>query len=304
MNYLLKHLAENFEQPINEFGPMAGSNNREYKDNELVDRVAEIESIIWRGKNNDLRNEWDNYSDPLLGDGDEDDPEYGMWSSLDDGELRDAIEYGEELLRKYELDEMSSTGAGEAYNTPNAFAAPGKKKKRKSLQTYKELDEGIIQDTVEKLKAAPAGTIITGGGFKWIKSKNGSFSTDDNKLGQATAVARQVSEFDDFQMITPDDEIIEHFYKKIEAQIESLNELTYNDYRADESMTSKSKINTGIKEISKQLYEMDKSLNRISKLKTEIGADQSVFLKSTMTKFSKISERLLRLSNKIREVSK
>jgi hypothetical protein len=49
---------------------------------------------------------------------------------------------------------------------------------------------------------------------------------------------------------------------------------------------------------------MEQTLNQISKLKTEINGDQRIFYKSTFSKFGKISERILRLGNKIRELSK
>jgi hypothetical protein len=86
--------------------------------------------------------------------------------------------------------------------------------------------------------------------------------------------------------------------------LQRIHEISYKDFKSNPDMTSKQKINAGIKEIAKQLHEMDRSLGRVIKLKTEIGADQSIFLKSTIRKFAKINERLLKLSNKLREFSK
>lgn len=86
--------------------------------------------------------------------------------------------------------------------------------------------------------------------------------------------------------------------------LQRIHEISYKDFKSNPDMTSKQKINVGIKEIAKQLHEMDRSLSRVIKLKTEIGADQSIFLKSTIRKFAKINERLLKLSNKLREFSK
>ena len=89
-----------------------------------------------------------------------------------------------------------------------------------------------------------------------------------------------------------------------ESYMKQIHEISYRDYKSDDTMSSKQKINNSIKEISKQLFEMQRTLARVTKLKTEIGADQSVFLKSTLGKFNKISERLLKLGNKVRELSK
>lgn len=83
-----------------------------------------------------------------------------------------------------------------------------------------------------------------------------------------------------------------------------INEISYNEFKKDNSSSYKQKINKGISEISAKLHEMEQTLRRVHKLKTEINADQSIFFKSTFTRFSKISEKLLKLSNQIRELSK
>lgn len=98
--------------------------------------------------------------------------------------------------------------------------------------------------------------------------------------------------------------IVENLLKSINAKINTLNEISYKDFKNDNTSTFKQKINTGIKEVSKQLYEIETTVNRLTKLKTEIGADQQIFLKQTFQRFNKISERLLRLENKIREIGK
>jgi len=83
-----------------------------------------------------------------------------------------------------------------------------------------------------------------------------------------------------------------------------INEISYNEFKNDTSSNFKQKINKSISEISSKLYEMERTLKRVHKLKTEMQADQSVFFKSTFSRFSKISERLLKLGNQIRELSK
>ncbi len=95
------------------------------------------------------------------------------------------------------------------------------------------------------------------------------------------------------------------YYEQILATLQNvINEISYNDFKGDESASHKQKINNSIKEISTQLYKMEQMLNQVSKLKTEINGDQRIFYKSTFSKFGKISERILRLGNKIRELSK
>jgi hypothetical protein len=85
---------------------------------------------------------------------------------------------------------------------------------------------------------------------------------------------------------------------------QKLNEISYNEFKSDNSLNYKQKINNCIMEVSKQLKELDTTISRVQRLKTEIGADQTVFLKNSMTKLHKMSETLIKLQNKIREISK
>lgn len=79
-------------------------------------------------------------------------------------------------------------------------------------------------------------------------------------------------------------------------------EINYNDYRNDNSKSNRQKINTNIKNINSMLREVEQLINHAGRLKTESGADQSVFWKGTSTQFLKIKERLNRLSSKILEI--
>lgn len=81
-------------------------------------------------------------------------------------------------------------------------------------------------------------------------------------------------------------------------------EVTYNDFKNDDSMTNKQKINSSLKEISNQMYNIERTLKRISKLKTEMGADSGVFFTNTLRNFNKMSQRILKIGNYIRELNK
>lgn len=103
-----------------------------------------------------------------------------------------------------------------------------------------------------------------------------------------------------------------NFYKKmgesisrIDSQVNTkkLQELNYNDFKSDSSNTERQKINLNIKEINRQLHEVERMINHASKLKMESGADNSVFWKGTLGRFQKINEKLLRISGKIREMN-
>lgn len=102
------------------------------------------------------------------------------------------------------------------------------------------------------------------------------------------------------------------FYKKMAESIDRIDrqvnkkivsELNYNDYKSDQSNTERQKINLNIKEINRQLMEVERMITHAYKLKTESGADNGVFWKGTLGRFQKINEKLLRISGKIREMN-
>lgn len=95
--------------------------------------------------------------------------------------------------------------------------------------------------------------------------------------------------------------IEEKLYKDI---TKTLHELKYSEYRDDNSVNQKQKINKTISEINNKLKEVEQMINHAQKLKLETGSDQKIFWKSTLGKFSNIDERLLKLSTKIREFNK
>lgn len=82
-----------------------------------------------------------------------------------------------------------------------------------------------------------------------------------------------------------------------------LNEVRYKDFKEDSSLSTKQKINTSISEINKKLREVEVMIGHASKLKGETNSDQSIFWRSTTSKFQRIGERLLKVANKIREIN-
>ena len=102
----------------------------------------------------------------------------------------------------------------------------------------------------------------------------------------------------------PNTEPFEEAFLKINEALDSLNEISYKDFKMDDSQSTKGKLNNQIVEINRALIHCEKLINHASKLKTEIGADQTIFFKDTFRKFTKIGERMNRLQNKIREFSK
>jgi len=95
----------------------------------------------------------------------------------------------------------------------------------------------------------------------------------------------------------------DRFFKQIDDIYRRVNEANYNDFKKDDTRNERTKINEHILLINKRLREVEQMINHASRLKLESGANQTVFWKGTLRNFTKINERLIRLSNKIREMS-
>ena len=109
---------------------------------------------------------------------------------------------------------------------------------------------------------------------------------------------------DEDESTGPQSTHFEETFNKINVKIGKLDEANYKDFRNDESLTAKQKLNNCILEINKGLAASEKLIGHAIKLKTEVGADQTIFFKETFRKFTKIGERMNRLQSKIREFSK
>jgi len=88
----------------------------------------------------------------------------------------------------------------------------------------------------------------------------------------------------------------ESTYKKV------MSELNYHDYKKDETMSAKQKVNTSIKEVNRKLYEIERIIHQNNKLKTEMGVTSESYWKSTRAKFGKISERMTRIGHAMRNL--
>ena len=80
---------------------------------------------------------------------------------------------------------------------------------------------------------------------------------------------------------------------------ESVNEGRYHDYRNDDTMTPKQKIGRSMMEVRDTLRNLENIVGMNIRLKNEIGVDSTSYWKRTHTAMKKISERLVKLANKV-----
>jgi len=80
--------------------------------------------------------------------------------------------------------------------------------------------------------------------------------------------------------------------------------VSYRAYKKDETASPSQKVNQSIKEVNSMLAEMEKIVSNNLRLKQEAGVHSSQFWKSTSQRFAKINERMTRISNRLKELSK
>ena len=217
-------------------------------------------------------------------------------------------------LIKQELDEANSTAsAGGEYSTPHAFKGSNKKGKKKGKAGYE-------------------------GGHTEPTDGTGHFIADDPKLRKESINEQKkrdsqnlVKEFGkSFQKFTravhmlgksmtkitgdrTDEKIIQKAFKKhiipfgrlIDSWNETqqknphLNEGRYHAWRNDDSLTPKQKIGMAMRETRDNLTELERVVRYNVKLKNELNVDSRDYWKNTHKALSKISERLVRLANKV-----
>jgi len=119
------------------------------------------------------------------------------------------------------------------------------------------------------------------------------------KIGDKTLKDRQFNKY--YETILKATKEITTLRQILKGHIrnESINEGRYHDWRNDESLTPKQKIGQSVKEIRDSLNELDKRIKMNLKLKTELNVDSRSYWKNTHKALTKISERLVKMANKV-----
>ena len=73
----------------------------------------------------------------------------------------------------------------------------------------------------------------------------------------------------------------------------------YHDYRNDESLSPKQKIGRSMREVRDGLQNLEKLVKMNVKLKNELKVNSQSYWKNTHKALNKISERLVKLANKV-----
>ena len=193
--------------------------------------------------------------------------------------------YIKELIKK-ELDEASVTGnidGGEGPpKTPYAFR--GKRKKDK--------------DKEKKIATNSTGYAKVSEAKFHVKTEVGSVIVDAS--GKAEAIMKVAKALKKGRKgVISANRVGVSKAKQVSQKLENVNEGKYHDYRNDESLTAKQKICYSMREVRYKLNELDKLVKMNVRLKNEVGVDSTSYWKRTHGAMKKISERLVKLANKV-----
>ena len=182
-----------------------------------------------------------------------------------------------------ELDEASVTGAIDGGEGPpkTPFAFSGKRKKDKKKRDSIAKQSGYTMEAKFHVKVRGLGSVLVDAGSK----------------GEAKMlVAKQLKKRKDIVSVT---RVGVSKAKQVDKKLENVNEGKYHDYRNDESMTPKQKIGRSMMEVRDTLKTLESIVGMNIRLKNEIGVDSTSYWKRTHTAMKKISERLVKLANKV-----
>ena len=202
------------------------------------------------------------------------------------------IEALRKIIRK-ELEEVSTSAATPGYMTPNAFSGTGKMDRRDSVASGSGFEKvesaGAVESPINEVMFAVK-----------IKKDDTTIQTivGASSKGQAkTKVGRMLK--GGMKDIISVSRIQPAFSKQMDKKIESVTEGRYHDWRNDESLTPKQKIGKSIREVRHSLSELDRVVKMAVKLKTELNMDSRSYWKNTHKALTKISERLVKMANKV-----
>ena len=203
-----------------------------------------------------------------------------------------------ELIRK-QMKEASTSSATPGYQTPYAFSGGRKKDKKKKKKIANAAGYNVVKETIEEqskviksidnlAKKNKYGT-VTG------TQMNGKTANTIMKIYNHPKMKSRQKDLDKFTS----DELVNLTISRDIIRILGLNEGKYHDYRNDETLTPRQKIGHSMREIRDSLNELNRLVKMNVRLKNELKVDSRSYWKNTHKALNKISERLVKLANKV-----
>ncbi len=257
--------------------------------NEGVDRVSDKEAEL----------DFDELEDQDLdNDGDTD---------ASDRYLKKRLSKVAQMDEEEELDEMSTTAGVPGFDSPYAFGkadddtveADGMKRVKKTNKIFKPMES---KSSYKKMMAEMYGvnSINEASNPQLDKAVDRFVKTLATKNGYGSPDALMAI----FESLKRLGYIHTSVNYKAPSGFSIEEAVSYREYKKDESATPSQKVNKSIMEVNKMLAEIERVVAQNLKLKTESGVNSGQFWKSTGMRFNKINERIVRISNRLKELSK
>jgi hypothetical protein len=224
-----------------------------------------------------------------------------------------------ELEKDEDIEEASTTASAGAYHydTPYAFYGGRKKDKEKKKKIshaggYKPVNEKLSVDPrkVYGGTGAKQGMVLTAQkGLKKIldlskKNPSNVFLVSDDNYTNFGPYYVKNGKVAKYTVANPNYDLQKNKVSRLKVPSDvilkfTINEGRYHEYRNDESLTPKQKIGRSMREIRDALNELDKTVKMNLKLKTELNMKSEDYWKNTHKALTKISERLVKMANKV-----
>ena len=217
-------------------------------------------------------------------------------------------------LIKQELDEANSTASvGGEYSTPHAFKGSNKKGKKKGKAGYEgghtEPTDGtghFIADD-PKLRKESVNEEKKNSNNLYLQFTDAVQDFNDSCIKIADEVTKIKGDKTDGKILMrnvkkhliPLVKLMNSWNRGQQRNPHLTTEGRYHAWRNDDSMTPKQKIGMAMRETRDNLTELERVVRYNVKLKNELKVDSRDYWKTTHKALSKISERLVRLANKV-----
>jgi len=202
-----------------------------------------------------------------------------------------------ELLRKYikelikkELDEASVTG------NIDGGAGPPKTPKAFRKKNSKKIKKAGYEDG-HKNPAVLGYTKVSEAKFH-VRTVFGSVLVDASGKGEAMMKVAKALKGGRSQIKSVKRVGVSQA-KQVDKKIESVTEGKYHVYRNDDTLTPKQKIGRSMREVRDGLNSLEQLVKMNVKLKNELNVNSQSYWKNTHKALHKISERLVKLANKV-----
>lgn len=197
------------------------------------------------------------------------------------------------ICSEEDLDEQNTTSAVAGYNTPAAFAKPGKwKGKQAQYESVNTPPDFRWKETEHQ--RPESGEETSQDKFPFSSNESGWPNKDQEypvKFKNQPYGTANIK--DDTIKVS---RVAEAMDRKYERLIESYRTFATGDSK----LTPEQKVKNTIKEVAKKLQEIETLVNHTSRLKTESGLSRSTIGPAADKALTKISERLTKIAERVR----